>query len=377
MKETFIRIKEKDLDRHMYVIGSTGTGKTTFLKNLILDRIQAGEGIGLVDPHGDLTRSLIDAIPGNRQSDVILFNPTGRNCPVRINILEYDQNYPEQRSFIFNEMMKILNNTYNMREVAGPAFELYLRTFMLLVMKTTRGTLIDVVKAFHDSEFRDELLAACPDPEIIQQIKNFLKSSGDHSFYNFIGYITRFLHRFTHDEFIAPIISEPVSNINFRSIMDNQKILLVQLSKGKIGDEGLKFLGTVILNRIIMAAYSREDLQEMNRMPFNLFIDETQNFISSDLSTAMAEARKYKLRMILANQNLEQLDSNTLSNIIGNAGNLIAFRTGVKDSFFMEKYFQPEFTAQDLIQLPDYNCVARLMIDSIPSRPFSFSTTIC
>lgn len=374
-KKMSIKIAENDLRRHIYILGQTGVGKTTLIKSAIFDLINKGEGIALVDPHGDLLKSVLENIPLNRQKDVILFDPTDlQNNKIRINILEYNPAYPEQRTFIFNELMKILNDMYDMRTCAGPGFELYFRTFKLLVMSTINGTLADVIRAFRDVEFRNKLLEICTDNDIKSTIENFLANIGEYQFDNWVPYITNKFNRFVQDDFIAPIISERVSNINFREIIDNKKILLVRLPKGKLGDEGLKFLGTIILNRIILAAYSRENINEEERVDFTLFVDEFQNFTSSDICTALAEARKYHLRLVLANQNFGQLDPDILKNLLGNIGNLIAFRPGLHDAFQIEPYFSPLFTAQDLLELPNFHCVARVLIDNVPSKPFIFQT---
>jgi hypothetical protein len=370
-----IHISENDLRRHLYLLGQTGVGKTTLIKTMIFDLINKGEGIALVDPHGDLLKTVYENIPQYRRKDVILFDPTDlKNNHIRLNILEFNPEYPEQRTFIFNELMKLLNELYNMREVGGPGFELYFRTFMLLVMNTIKGTLPDVIRTFRDQKFRDSLLEICKNEEIKSTIANILNNTGDQRFDNWVPYITNKFNRFVSDDFIAPIISESVSNINFREIIDTKKILLVRLSKGKLGDEGIKFLGTIILNRLILAAYSRENINEKDRVDFTLFVDEFQNFTSSDICTALAEARKYHLRLVLANQNFGQLDSNILKNLLGNVGNLITFRPGLHDAFLMEPYFNPFFSAQDLLEFPNFNCIARLLIDNMPSKPFVFQT---
>jgi hypothetical protein len=253
-----VRISEHDLSRHAYIMGQTGVGKTTLLKTMILDHINKGHGVGVVDPHGDLISSIYQKIPGERIKDVIFFDPT-KNHDLGINILEYSENHPEQRTFIFNELIKILDELYDLRQTGGPMFEQYFKNALFLIMEIS-GNLHDFHRFFFDSDFRERILAGSSLSESVLFIKTALERKGEVSFDNISSYITSKVNRFVQDDFIAPLINVKKSTIDFRNMIDTSKILLVRLPKGRLGSDGVKFIGTLLFNRIIMAALTREDV---------------------------------------------------------------------------------------------------------------------
>lgn len=377
-KNTEIRIKKSDLFQHTYVMGQTGTGKTTLISTMIKDLIDKGEGVCLVDPHGDVAEQIMEIIPEERKGDLVYFNPVLNPQPIHMNILEYDVDFPEQKTFIFNSLYSIIDQKYNLIETGGPMFELYLKNAMFLLMNVSkgRGTLVELVEIFYDSNFRQKLVDICKDDKIVSFWKQAEMQTDQISMPNISAYITSKLNRFSQDDFITPIIKYPSSNINFREIIDKKKIFIVKLPKGRLGVEGVKFLGTIIFSRIIMAAFSRENIKFNNRTPYYLFVDEFQNFTSSDLGLSLSECRKYGLSIVLANQTLEQLDSKMVGSILGNVGNMMIFRPGLNDYIKVEPYIQGSFERKDILNLPNYQCVAKIRIDNMPVKPFLFKTVL-
>jgi len=369
-----IYIHHCDLSRHAYILGQTGVGKTTLLKTMIMDQIHNGEGVCVVDPHGDLVNEIADKIPENRKKDTIFFDPT-TSKDIRINIIEVHPDFPEQRTFIFNEFMKLFSEIYNMSMVAGPAFEQYFKNALFLVIEKG-GILEDIYKFFLDADYRNTLLYESKQKYSVDFFRNAEKIQGEWSFEAFAGYITSKINRFVQDDFIGPLISSPKSTINFRELIDNKQILLVRLPKGRLGSDGVAFIGSIIFNRIIMAAYTRENVSANQRTPYNLYVDEFQNFTSEDVITALSESRKYGLRLILANQTLGQLKPQIIDIILGNVGSQIIFRPGILDIDKLHPYYNHHISVQELLNLPNFYAVARLLNNDAPLKPFILETTV-
>lgn len=367
-----VRISRNDLARHLYVLGQTGVGKTTLLRTMILDQIGSGDGVCVVDPHGDLVQQIRENLPAERANDLIWFDPTEEHN-MRINILEYDPRFPEQKTFIFNELVKILDEIYDLRHTGGPMFETFLKNGMLLIMEQ-RGTLHDLYRLFHDEKFRDDLLLSSKQPETIRFFKNADKMVGEMSAPNFTLYITSKLNRFVQDDFIGPLVAETKSNISFRSLMDERKILLVRLPKGRLGSDGVQFVGTLLFNRIIMAAFTRENIRYNERIPYYLYVDEFQNFTSEDMETALSESRKYGLRMVLANQTLSQLSSTSQQILLGNVGSQVFFRPGPFDLEVLTPMLKHSITEKEILTIPNFNAIARLQHNNMPVKPFILTT---
>lgn len=372
-----IRIGEDDLKLHTYVMGQTGTGKTTLLSTMMKHLILNGEGVCMIDPHGDLSSEILNFVPPERENDLIFFDPSADPQPYHINILEYDKRYPEQKTVIFNSLMGVMNKTYDMNHVSGPMFELYFKNALFLIMEheERQGTLMDIIKLFLNSQYREYLLEHSKNSLVKEFWANAQKMSGDISFPNMAPYITSKLNRFTHDSFITPIISELDSNLDFREIIDNKRILIIKIPKGRMGAEGIRFLGTVLFDRILMAAFSRQDISIGQRSPFYLFVDEFQNFTTSDIGPSLSECRKFGLSLILANQTLDQLDNRTLGPLLGNVGNMLFFRPGANDYPKIEPFLQHAFTRHEVVNLPNYHCIAKLNINNEPAAPFIFKST--
>lgn len=374
-----IRFSKPDRSRHCYIVGATGTGKSTLLYNMIVQDIHNGEGVAVIDPHGDLYQQILESIPKHRLDDIVLVDPCDYEHSVGINFLECEcPNRPVQMNFMVNEMIKIFDRLYDLRQTGGPIFEQYMRNAMLLLLESEYSgiTLMDVPFVFEDKEFREFLLERCKNPII----KNFWKkqaeeAGGDASLRNMAPYITSKLNQFTTNALLRPIIGQSRSTINFRELIDTGKILLVNLSKGLLGEMDTQLLGMLIIGKIFTAALSRAASKAENRKPVFLYVDEFQNFTTDTVAHLLSEARKFGLHLTLANQNLAQLSTNhgkqnILDAVLGNVGTTLIFRLGAVDADKMQVYTKPELDAQDLQDLPDFHVAGRLLVKNCPSRPF-------
>ncbi len=372
-----IFITDEDRRRHIYLVGQTGTGKSNLLVNMATSDIARGKGVALIDPHGDLIDKMLSAIPQNRVQDVVVFDPGDIERPIGLNMLEYDPTKPEQKTFIVNEMINIFDKLYDLKTTGGPMFEQYMRNALILLMEDTSepATLVEVPRVFSDAEYRRRKLAKATTPTVIDfWEKEAVKAGGEASLANITPYITSKFNNFIANDYVRPIIGQQKSAFKFRTIMDDRKILLVNLSKGRIGDINASLIGMVMVGKILMAALSRVDTPEDQRVDFNLYIDEFQNFATESIATILSEARKYRLNLVIAHQFIKQLLEKIRDAVFGNVGSLIAFRVGAEDGEFLEKQFEPVFTRNDLINIDNYNAYAKLLINGQTSRPFSIHT---
>ncbi len=376
-QETEIRITDSDRRRHMYVIGQTGVGKSNFLQEMAKRDAMAGKGFCFIDPHGDAIEDILASIPKERAEDVVLIDPSDVDRPIGINMLEYDPLRPEQKTFVINEMIGIFDQLYDLSATGGPMFEQYMRNAMLLVMDhpESGSTIMEISKVLSDEEFRKMKLGHCQNP-IVRDfwIKEAEKAGGDAALANMVPYITSKLTPFVANDFMRPIIAQQKSSIDFRTLMDEGKIVLVNLSKGKIGEINARLLGMVIVGKILMAALSRTDTPEDARKDFYLYLDEFQNVTTNSIAQILSEARKYRLVLILAHQFIGQLKEEISKAVFGNVGSMIAFRVGTEDGEFLEKQFAPVFTAQDLVSVDNFHCFARLLMNNELTKPFSMKT---
>lgn len=374
-----VRMKDEDRRRHIYIIGQTGTGKSSsLLLPMSIQDMQAGKGLCVIDPHGELIDDILSHVPKDRIDDVIVFNPADVKRPLSLNMLEYNSANPEEKTFIVNEFLGIFDRLYDLKATGGPQFEQFLRYSLLLLMEDAANdppTLVDVPRLFTDEPYRKAKLARIKSPNVIDfWEKEVPKMTGDQSLGNFTPYITSKFNTFLANDFIRPIVAQPKSAFNFRDVMDSKKILLVSLAKGKIGDINAQLLGMIITGRILMAALSRADMPADERADFYFYIDEFQNFTTDSISTILSEARKYKLNLILAHQFIGQLTDDIRDAVFGNVGSMVSFRIGNPDEETLVKIFGPEFTEKDLISLDNLNVIAKLLIDGQPSKPFNFRT---
>jgi hypothetical protein len=374
-----IYMTPKDRLRHMYVIGQTGTGKTSLLKNMAVEDIKAGHGVCFIDPHGTDIQDILSFIPKERIDDVIYFDPSYTPRPFGLNMLEYDTSNPEMKIFVVNEMLSIFKKLYAAAnpESMGPAFEQYFRNSTMLVLEDpeTGNTLLEVSRVLADKNFRQLKLSRCKNPIVVQFWREIAeKTSGEAGLANMIPYITNKFDVFLSNDVMRPIIAQEESSFNFRYIMDNKKILLVNLSKGRLGDMNANLIGLILVGKILMAALSRVDSFGQKLPDFYLYIDEFQNITTDSISAILSEARKYGLSLNVAHQFIAQLDPKIKDAIFGNVGNMAVFRVGPEDAQFLETQFAPVFSAQDMMKVDNFNCFVRLLVNGTPVPPFSLVT---
>ncbi len=373
-----IYIQNEDRLRHMYLVGQTGTGKSALLKNMVIQDIKSGAGVCFIDPHGTDVLDILSAVPPERMQDVIYFDPAHTERPMGLNMLEYDVTRPEQKTLVVDELLGIFKKLFGASpESMGPAFEQYFRNAALLVMEdpASGNTLLDISRIFGDSDFRARKLAACKNPIVKRFWQDIAEqATGDQGLQNYAPYVTNKFDAFTTNEIVRPIIAQQQSAFNFRDIMDSKKILLVNLSKGRIGDLNANLLGLVIVGKFLIAALSRADSFGKELPPFYLHIDEFQNFATPSIATILSEARKYKLSLTVAHQFIAQLTDEIKDAVFGNVGSLCSFRIGADDAEFLEKQFAPVFTASDLMKVDNYNAFVRLLVGGKPAAPFNIET---
>ncbi|MEA2089085.1 MAG: type IV secretory system conjugative DNA transfer family protein, partial [Patescibacteria group bacterium] len=379
--KTLIRISRSDRTRHIYAIGKSGTGKSEFLSNMAKQDILNGDGVAVIDPHGDLVNDILDTIPNERAEDVIYFDPANIERPMGINLLEYNKKYPEQKTFVINEMISIFDKLYDLKQTGGPMFEQYMRNAMLLVMEDPESgsTLMEISKVLADPDFRKYKLSKCLNP-VVKDFwqKEAEKAGGDAALANMVPYITSKLNTFISNDIMRPIIGQQKSAFDLRTIMDKRKILLVNLSKGKIGEMNSYLLGMVLVGKILMSALSRTDIPRNERKDFYLYLDEFQNFITESITVILSEARKYRLNLNIAHQYIGQLsqkqDTSIRDAIFGNVGTIVSFKVGAEDAEFLSKEFAPVFSAYDLVNIDKFNAYVKLIIDNQPTRAFNMKT---
>ncbi|HSX40518.1 MAG TPA: DUF87 domain-containing protein [Candidatus Saccharimonadales bacterium] len=367
-----------DLDdrrRHMYIIGKTGTGKSEFLKDMIMQDIRNGQGVAVIDPHGDLVEDILPMIPPQRAEDVILFDPSDTSRPMGFNMLEASTE--EQKHLVVTSIIGLMYKLFdpNKTGIIGPRFEHAIRNAMLTVMYDPGATFIEVVRALTDAAFVQELLPKVQDPIIRRYWTDQIAQTSDFHKSEVLDYIVSKFGRFVTNKMIRNIIGQSDSAFNFRKVMDEKKILLINLSKGRIGEENSSFLGLILVPKILVAAMSRQDIPKEQREDFFLYVDEFQNFATPDFAQILSEARKYKLNLIVANQFIGQMEEEVKNAIFGNVGSVISFRVGVTDANYLQHEFQPTFTEADLINVERFNTYIKTIVGGEPVSPFSMDLT--
>ena len=378
-RETVVRMKTKDRQRHMYIIGQTGVGKSWLMGNLIIQDIKNGCGVGVIDPHGELANGVLPYIPKERAEDVIYFDPSDIERPMGLNMLEYHS--PEQKTFVINEILAIFDKLYDLKSTGGPMFEQYMRNAMLLVMDDPESgsTLMEIPKVLADEDFRKYKLSKSKNQSVRDfWMKEAEKAGGEASLANMVPYITSKLTQFISNDIMRPIIAQQNSAFNIREVMDNKKILLMNMSKGKIGDMNSNLLGMILIGKLLMAALGRTEIPEEERKDFYLYIDEFQNYLTDSISIILSEARKYKLDLIIGHQYIGQLvknnDTSIRDAIFGNVGTTIAFRIGVDDAELLAKQFAPVFSEYDVVNVAKSNAYAKILIDNANPPAFNITT---
>ena len=375
-RETKVFTTDEDRLRHLYVIGQTGTGKTTLLKNMIVQDMQKGNGLCFIDPHGSDVEDILALVPPNRFEDVIYFDPAYTERPMGLNMLEYDTRFPDQKTFVVNEMLSIFNKLFDMKTAGGPMFEQYFRNAVLLTIDdpSSNNTLVDVSRVLSNKAFRESKLATCKNPLVIQFWREVAdKAGGEASLANIVPYIVSKFDNFLANDIMRPVIAQEKSTFNFRDIMDNKKILLVNLSKGRLGDINANLIGLILIGKILMAALSRVDSLGKDLPPFYLYVDEFQNITTDSISTILSEARKYKLSLNIAHQFIKQLDEKIKNAVFGNVGSMAVFRVGTEDAEFLAKQFEPVFTQKDILNIDNFNAYVKILAKGIPVKPFNIA----
>lgn len=392
-----VYMQDIDRSRHAYVIGGTGTGKSTFLYNQICQDIQNGRGVALIDPHGDLFEQVMQAVPADRKKHLEVIDPTDSSYGVGLNPLDFGQEYSvEKVNRVTNDLLDIFYKLYDMNIVGGPSFEQYFRNAVLLASVTPYknglhdehaepATLLTVIEVMRSGRYRSSLNYALEwmmDKDIGASIKSFFEMAesrtGDWSFANHALYITNKFARFTFNPVLRKLLCKPKRNIDFRKIMDERGILLVKLNKGALGNLDTQMVGMLITKYIYQAAMSRSNIKANERTPFHLYLDEFQNFLSGDVAEMLAESRKYGLYLTLAHQNFDQIsqdgNNHLLNSLLGNVATQFIFRVGRKEAALLADNFYPHFNASTLTQLPDWHAMGRLLVNNKPSLPFVFHT---
>lgn len=369
-QEAKFGIKTDDRRRHMYIIGKTGMGKTNMLEHMAIQDIQNGHGVAYVDPHGDTAEKIIKAIPSSRINDVIYFNPADQDYPIAFNVMEKVN--PEYRHLVASGLVGVFKKIW--ADSWGPRLEYILRNAILALLEYPGSTLLGVTRMLVDKNYRIRVVNKLTDPVIRSFWVDEFPKWNERVLQEVVSPIQNKVGQFLSSSLIRNIVGQTRSSFDIRDMMDNKKILILNLSKGRIGEDNSALLGAMMITKIQLAAMARVDISEEERKDFYLFVDEFQNFATESFVNILSEARKYRLNLILANQYITQFEETVRDAIFGNAGTLATFRVGAVDAEFMEKEFEPIFMMNDLVNLPKYNIYLKLMIDGIAGDAFSAIT---
>lgn len=363
-------IKTDDRRRHMYIIGKTGMGKTTLIESLILSDIIKGHGCCLIDPHGDTAEKLLDFIPPNRINDLIYFNPADTDFPVGFNILETDND--DQKPLIASGLMGVFKKIWP--DVWSARMEYILMNCVLALLDYPGATLLGINRLLVDKDYRARVVAKIRDPIVktfwIAEFASWSEKYATEA----IAPVQNKVGQFLSSSVIRNIVAQVKSTINLRRIMDDEKILIVNLSKGRIGEDNMRLLGGMIVTKIQLAAQERQNMPEKERKDFYFYVDEFQNFANESFAAILSEARKFRLNLIVAHQYIEQLEEEVAAAIFGNVGTIIAMRVGAADALAMETEFAPTFTPEDLVNITKFQIYLKLMVDGVATPPFSANT---
>ncbi len=371
-----VYIKDDDRQRHFYIVGKTGTGKSEIMKEMLIQDINAGRGVCLIDVH-DLAEQLLEYIPPERAEDVIYFNPSYTERPMGLNLLEAKTE--DQKYFVATSVINLMYKLYDPYKtgIVGPRFEHAVRNAMLTAMSIEGATFMEVVKILQNpgGPYLKKILPQVKDPVVREYWTEQIAHTSDFHKSETLDYIVSKFGRFVTNKMMRNIIGQSESAFKFRQVMDEGKILIIDLAKGKIGEENASFLGLVLIPRILMAAMSRQDTPEDQRRDFYLYVDEFQNFATPDFAQILSEARKYHLNLTVANQFIGQMEEEVKNAIFGNVGTIVAFRVGVTDANYLAREFQPIFNEQDLLNIERFHAYVKTIINNEPVQPFSLDTT--
>jgi hypothetical protein len=367
-----IRLSEEDRRRHTYILGQTGTGKSTMLENLAVQDMVNGKGFAFIDPHGDSAEKLLALVPKERAEDVIYFNPADTQYPLGINLFEFTD--ASQKDFLVQETINMLYKLYDPGHtgIIGPRYEHWYRNAALTLMSDPNGaTFIEIPKVFTDTDYLKQKFKYLRDPTVIDFWTKEMGQTSDYHKSEMLGWFVSKFGAFQNNEMMRNIIGQTKSAFNLREVMDQKKILIVNLSKGRVGELNSQLLGMIFVIKFQAAAMSRANVPESERSDFCLYVDEFQNFSTDSFASILSEARKYRLNLIVANQFVGQLSNEIRDAVFGNIGTIVAHRMGPEDAEFMVKQFAPVFDVSDLVNIPNYNAAMRLMVGGLPSQPFT------
>ena len=367
---TAFGIKTDDRRRHLYAIGKTGMGKTNMLENLAIQDIRNGHGVCFVDPHGDTAEKLISMIPPERINDVIYFNPADQDYPIAFNVLEEVPR--EFRPLVASGLIGVFQKLW--ADSWGPRLEYILRNALLALLETPGSTLLGVMRILTDKKYRIRVTNNITDPVVRAFWSDEFPQWNERVLQEVISPIQNKVGQFLTSPIIRNLLGQTKSAFDIRKVMDDEKILILNLSKGRIGEDNSALVGAMMITKIQLAAMGRVDTEEDQRKDFYLYVDEFQNFSTESFANILSEARKYRLNLILANQYIMQLDEVVRDAIFGNVGTIVSFRVGATDAEYLEKEFEPVFTMNDIVNLPKYNIYLKLMIDGISGDAFSATT---
>ena len=370
-----VYLGEDDRRRHMYIIGRTGTGKTELLKSLMIQDILAGKGLAFIDPHGDAAEELLTLIPPERAEDVIYFDPSDTLRPFGMNMLEaYSE---EQKHFVVANIIGLMYKLFdpNKTGIIGPRFEHGVRNAMLTAMSKPGSTFVEVMRIMTDANFVRELLPLVTDPVVRRYWTDQIAQTTDFHKSEVLDYTVSKFGRFVTNKMMRNIIGQSQSSFDIRKVMDEGKILIINLSKGKIGEENSNFLGLILVPKILAAAMSRSDIPESSRRDFYLYVDEFQNFATETFGDILSEARKYRLNLVVANQFIGQIGEELKNAVFGNVGTIISFRVGVTDANYLQHEFAPTFSENDLVNIERFHAYIKTIVGSEPVSAFSLDTT--
>jgi len=366
-----VYISDEDRMRHMYIVGKTGVGKSEFLKDLVIQDIRNGQGVCFIDPHGDAVEDLLNLIPPERAEDVIYFNPSDSERPIGLNLLE--ANTEDQKHFAATAVINMMYKLFDPYKtgIVGPRFEHAVRNAMLTAMSDEGSTFVEVMRILTDSRYVQELLPKVTDPIVRRYWTDQIAQTSDFHKSEVLDYITSKFGRFVTNRMIRNIIGQSESSFSLRRVMDEGKILFINLSKGTIGEENSSFLGLILVPRILMAAMSRTDVPKEQRRPFYLYVDEFQNFATPDFAVILSEARKYALALCVANQFIGQVEEEVKNAVFGNVGTIVSFRIGTTDANYLQHEFAPVFAEDDLLNIEKYHVYIKTTVNNEPVPPFS------
>lgn len=367
-KQQKFGIRQTDRLFHTYIIGKTGTGKTTLLFNQIIQDIRTGRGLALVDPHGDLAEKVVQSMPASRLHDLVYLDIADPNCQFGYNPLKSVS--ANKRSLVASGIIEILKKLHDSKSW-GAKMEHILRNVLLTLLDQDRADFSDIAQIMTDKDFRNQCLRSVSNKAVrdfwtkeFNKYNPFQRSSAIAPILNKVG-------AFITNSFLAGVLLDDRKLVSFRQCMDERKIVVINLAKGSIGEDASLLLGGLLINSIGLAAFSRSDTAEDKRPPFMVYVDEFQSFSTKSIANMLSELRKYKVGMVLANQHLLQLDPDIRNSVLGNVGTIISFRLGVSDAKYMADEFHPTFGYSDIVDLPNYHIYLNLMIDGVPSRAFS------